>query len=378
MSVGNSIKVGPLTPLKKKVQPKSSSKRKCNQAGHEYLSNFIIFSLIKIPLPELLKIQFEICPSIRTPLYGGEVSVRVRLVLVHQFHPPPSPLRREKGRPPYKSRAQAHRTASHRPASDPAPSSSPAPPKSDDASHGRHVRSRRVPPRAAGVGAGAGGRGLPRGAPRRRPLRALGLRRVPPPGEAPAPPLRRLGRRDGRHRRHRPRHRLPPRRRGARARPRRPQPGEAGRRRRRDQGQAPQGPRGADLRARLRQRGAGGRSRGAQGLHPGPRRGRARQQRRAVLPVRALLPRGGRGADAQPDPDQRRGRHAGHARRAARHGREEARRHCQHRLRRRLRRAFRSALLRLRRHQSVSSPVSCSRITASFVSFAIINSRSCT
>jgi hypothetical protein len=60
-------------------------------------------------------------------------------------------------------------------------------PESDDARHGRHVRPRRVPPRAAGVGAGAGRRRPPRGPPRRHPPRALGLRRVPPPGK----PLRR-------------------------------------------------------------------------------------------------------------------------------------------------------------------------------------------
>jgi hypothetical protein len=49
-------------------------------------------------------------------------------------------------------------------------------------------------------------------------------------------------------------------------------------------------------------------------LHPGPRQ--------AVLFVRALLPRCGRGVDAQRDLGQRRGHHMGHTRCAARHGQD--------------------------------------------------------
>ncbi|KAG2605018.1 hypothetical protein PVAP13_4NG075800 [Panicum virgatum] len=64
--------------------------------------------------------------------------------------------------------------------------------------------------RAAGLGAGASRREPPRGRPR-HPPRALGLCRVPPPRQAPPPPLRRLGRRHRRHRRYRPRHGVPPR-----------------------------------------------------------------------------------------------------------------------------------------------------------------------
>ncbi|KAG2602891.1 hypothetical protein PVAP13_5KG718501 [Panicum virgatum] len=46
--------------------------------------------------------------------------------------------------------------------------------------HGRHVRPRRVPLRAARLGAGAGRRGPTHGRPRRHPPRALGLRPASP------------------------------------------------------------------------------------------------------------------------------------------------------------------------------------------------------
>ena len=69
--------------------------------------------------------------------------------------------------------------------------------------------------------------------------RAVAVRGVPPPDEASAPPLRRVGGRHGRHGRDRPRAGLPPGRGRARARPRRPQPRQARRRLDRHQSQHP-------------------------------------------------------------------------------------------------------------------------------------------